>query len=396
MLYFYGKNTWNNFFKEDIYLLILFSIFLLYLLALGIFHYDNRPTTLDDVYTFFLIVPMILLGSSRAFWIDFVKCSFILITFALVINIISSVTISKSYHFQQNTIAELENSGTQRLVRQILAYRTERALGAWPLMLFLLPYFNNKKSAIVILLVFFEVALQVLFQKRGPIVRVFTYFAGFLFLLPLLLDRKYKLRTSKAQKLIFFGVIFISLGAVISYLPEGFVFDQVEGLVDRFEGKNVNNRSYKGGAFGIFTSENERIAEVIHMFHKLDWTQIIFGKGLGSTYLNTLEFNRNMPGTHIGVFSLVLKGGWFLFGIYFFIMYRVFTNFSLFRQSFFAMSCAIILTIINLFFWQEAFMFYSGQAIRSIMFWLMVGYLLSYKKTIITNRQTWNPVCQKG
>lgn len=392
LVYFYCKDALSRFLKQDLYLFVILELFLIYLTIMGVLNYDNRVTTLDDLYTFNLILPMILLGSSHDFWKDFIKFNFFFIFFALIINIISSVTISKSYHFQEDTIAELEDTGTVRLVRQILAYRTERSLATWPFLLLLLPKWNFKRSAITIALVLFVFGLQILFQKRGPIVRVMSYIGGFLILLPILLEQGQRIKIRFSQKVIFAFIAFAGVAVAVSYLPDGFLVNQVEGLIERFQGRRFNDQSYKGGALAVFTLENERIAEVFHMFHQLHFSEIVFGKGLGGTYFNTIEFNKQMAGTHMGIFSLVLKGGIFLFALYYYLMYRVFSNFKLYRQNYFAIACVIFLIVVNVFFWQEAFMFYSAQSLRLMLIGMCIGFLLSYKKRKLEGHLQLSPI----
>ena len=228
--------------------------------------------------------------------------------------------------------------------------------------------------------VIFLLLQQILFQKRGPTVRILFFIGCFIYL-----ARKniyFGISTNKLLRGVGFFIVFtfIAIIAFRHYLPADLLRKQYEALVNRFEGDVGNaNIKYTEGALGIFTSENERVREVGMMLQSLEVKEIFIGKGFGGKYKDREILKKERDTTHIGVFNFLLKGGL----IYLFLFALLIASLWMKRKLYYSdrdvLACFLILVGMTIFLFVEGWFYYRSQVYDLMLYGIVMGRLIVAK-----------------
>jgi len=218
----------------------------------------------------------------------------------------------------QMTSVVTEADADDRAGVEIVAYRTQGALAFWPLLFLTARQRSGRVAALVYAAVFFVLAQQVLFQKRGPTVRVLLVVLVFLLVLPRLRPRSLPARRRSTWTFATVGAI--ALAVAMTAAPWLFG-GQLEGLLGRLSG-----RAYRGGAAGMLTWENERFFEAAMFLRTVEPQEVLVGKGFGGYFVPDTPgwgvYLDDVGGVarrelHVGALMPFFKGGVALAGVYY-------------------------------------------------------------------------------
>jgi len=335
-------------------------------------------TWLVDSVTFTAFSGFIFLGTSKAFWEDFQKFGFYFFVAAIAVNIQATTMIKVNYWLQEDNL--LNFKGGERITRSIVGYKTQFSQSFWPLFLLTLNPKNRNRMFFMFAAVIFLLLQQILFQKRGPSVRILFFIGCFIYL-----ARKniyFGISTNKLLRGVGFFIVFtvIAIIAFRHYLPADLLRKQYEALVNRFEGDVGNaNIKYTEGALGIFTSENERVREVGMMLQSLEVKEIFIGKGFGGKYKDREILKKERDTTHIGVFNFLLKGGL----IYLFLFALLIASLWMKRKLYYSdrdvLACFLILVGMTIFLFVEGWFYYRSQVYDLMLYGIVMGRLIVAK-----------------
>jgi hypothetical protein len=221
-----------------------------------------------DLCPYLVIVSAAALGSNPRALADLDRPLLALLLAALVVNALGMTRM---------TDVVTEDYAEDRAGISIIAYRTQGALAFWPL-LFLTARQRSLRTAFVIYsTVFFVLAQQILFQKRGPTVRILLYLLVFL-VLPRLQGRSVP-REGRRGWVTFAAAGALALVVALSVAP--WLFEgQLTGLLNRLSGKR-----YSGGAAGMLTYENERFYEAGMFLRTVEPQDLVLGRGFGGYFI---------------------------------------------------------------------------------------------------------------
>lgn len=290
-------------------LLLLGLSLLLFLYGWLLKGYRIQPVV-HDLCPYLVIVAAAVLGSLTRAWADLDRPLLLLLFAALGVNALGMT---------QMTNVVFEDFAEDRAGISIVAYRTQGALAFWPL-LFLTARLRRPRTAFLIYAtVFFVLAQQILFQKRGPSVRVLLFVLVFLVVLP----RLERLRPTPATRRGVFGFALAgALVAAIALALAPWLFEgQLAGLMRRLSGQR-----YSGGAAGMLTWENERFFEAAMFLRTLEPQELVLGRGFGGYFVpDTPGWGMYMDDLHtiarrqlhVGGLMPLFKGGLALTLVYY-------------------------------------------------------------------------------
>ena len=378
MLLFYKPRLFKDIPLNMGLLLLAFFGYSLFLSIAGLLNRNPIDTWLVDSVTFVAFSGFIFLGTSKAFWVDFQKFGFYFFVGAIAINIQATSMINVNYWLEEKSL--LDFKGTERITRSIVGYKTQFSQSFWPLFLLTLNPKNKARMIFMFGAVLFLVLQQVVFQKRGPTVRIFFFIACFVYLARK--NKYYGISTGKLVRVLGIFVILVA-GLLVSFrqfLPADLLRNQYTSLIDRFKGDTGNaNIKYTKGALGIFTSENERVREVGMMFQALDSQEFIIGKGFGGKYRDREIMRRERDATHIGIFNYLLKGGL----IYLFLFALLIASLWIKRKHYYqdrdSLVCFLIFLGMTIFLFAEGWFYYRGQVYDLMLYGVVMGRLIVVK-----------------
>ena len=400
LIFLYGGRIsyFTRFSRTGVYLLFLYAFFSLGLLSYGLITFSSSSYLINDFTTFLSLGIFIMLGSVEAFWRDLIPAAIFLLIPGILINVLALPIVNVNESIVKSF---LELEGTHRIARVSLAYETKSAIAYCLFLVLLSPILKKNQFMLVAGAVVFLFLLQILFQKRGPTARILILVFTFIFFTLRNRYRRGGFKVSRSKKiyLLVFG-FFFSLG-LVQVIPAKMISDQFTGLINRFQGDRGYATNYEGGrqkyeqgALGIFTTENERIGEVILMFNDFNSLNYIIGKGFGGSWEDNskLYAKRDLrsgkyikESVHIGWFNLVLKGGFIflmlMLGIFVYAIFPVKYHLG----SVISIAALIFVSIWSLFFFAEGWFYFSSNSMDNMFLGACLGRLISDKKRLRTN-----------
>ncbi len=259
----------------------------------------------QDLCPYLVLVAAVVLGSMSRVFAELDRPLLWLLAAALLVNAVGMTEM---------TNVVFQDYAEDRAGVGIVAYRTQGALAFWPL-LFLTARDRRPWGAfLVYCTVFFVLGQQILFQKRAPTVRILLVVLAFLIVMPRLrrLGRAPRERRGWAA-FASAGLLALLIGlAAAPWLLKG----QLSGLLHRLSGE-----SYRGGAAGMLTWENERFFEATLFLRTVEPQELVLGRGFGGYFLpNTGRWGRFTDDVgevvrrqlHVGMLMPFFKGGFAL------------------------------------------------------------------------------------
>lgn len=256
----------------------------------------------QDLCPYLVLVAAVVLGSMSPVFAELDRPLLVLLVAALVVNAVG-MTQMTNVVFQENA--------EDRAGIGIVAYRTQGALAFWPLLFLTARARRARDAFLVYCAVFFVLGQQILFQKRAPTVRILLVVSVFLFVLPRLRWRS-PVSRGRGGWATFAGAgllaVVVGLGAA-PWLLKG----QLSGLVHRMSGE-----SYRGGAAGMLTWENERFFEAGLFLRTVQPEELVLGRGFGGYFVpNTGRWGTFTEDVgevvrrqlHVGALMPFFKGG---------------------------------------------------------------------------------------
>jgi hypothetical protein len=378
MLLFYKPRLFKDISMPMGLLLLTFFGYSILLTISGLLSGNQIATWLVDSVTFTAFSGFIFLGTSKAFWEDFQKFGFYFFIAAIAVNLQATTMIKVNYWLQEDNL--LNFKGGERITRSIVGYKTQFSQSFWPLFLLTLNPKNKLRMFFMFAAVLFLLLQQVLFQKRGPTLRILFFIGCFIYMA--WENRNYGISTTKLWRGVGLFVIFAIVAVVgfRQYLPADLLRKQYEALVNRFEGDVGNaNIKYTKGALGIFTSENERVREVGMMLQSMEVKELFIGKGFGGKYRDREILKRERDATHIGIFNFLLKGGL----IYLFLFVVLVVLLWMKRKQYYAdrdsLACFLVLVGMTIFLFAEGWFYYRGLVYDLMLYGVVMGRLIVVK-----------------
>ncbi|MBP7239230.1 MAG: hypothetical protein KBA14_03325 [Saprospiraceae bacterium] len=378
MLLFYKPSLFKDIPMHMGLLLLTFFGYSIFLAIAGLLSGNQIATWLVDSVTFTAFSGFIFLGTSKAFWEDFQKFGFYFFIAAIAVNIQATTMIKVNYWLQEDNL--LNFKGGERITRSIVGYRTQFSQSFWPLFLLTLNPKNRLRLFFILAAVLFLLLQQIIFQKRGPTVRILFFIGCFIYLA--WKNKEYGISTVKLLRGVGLFLVFsiLTFVAFKQYLPADLLRKQYEALVNRFEGDVGNaNIKYTEGALGVFTSENERVREVGMMLRSLDVKQIVVGKGFGGKYKDIEILKKERDATHIGVFNFMLKGGIVYLFLFALLIASLWIKRKLYYQDRDTLVCFLIFLGMTIFLFAEGWFYYRGQVYDLMLYGVVIGQLIVVK-----------------
>jgi hypothetical protein len=230
--------------------------------------------------------------------------------------------------------------------------------------------------------VFLVFAQQILFQKRGPTVRVLLYVLVFLLVLPRLLRRERRARRRRGGLATFAGAGAVALAVALSVSP-WLIKGQLAGLLHRLSGQ-----AYSGGAAGMLTFENERFFEASMFLRSLEPQELVLGRGFGGYFIpDTAGWGVYLDDVgsvarrqlHVGALMPFFKGGLALGLAYYAGLALALSRGRRFLGQPVAAACFFVVLLHALFLLQEGW-FIMSCCFDLVMVGLAMGHLLSRER----------------
>jgi len=376
MLLFYSRDIQlgdrKYFFRE-----ILIIIFVLNAISTinGLFKNGYGPIYVFDLYSFWGLFIFLILGTSRRFWVDFESVGFHILILGFLVNIPSSFIIKPTYHIDVESLADITGSG--RIAILILAYKTQWALAFSPYFFLISDKFGKGKKILIYIIFFFNIFQQIIFQKRAPIIRFITYLVlNFFAFKSFPNGRK---RVLKWNTILYYTlIVFLSVSILTFIIPIDLLYSQVEGLLKRLQGETGHvGGTYSNPVLSIFSTENERIIEVLIYLESCNISDIFFGKGFGGYFYDNLIFKLDRAQIHIGIFNFMLKNGIFMMLIYFFSVLICILKYSTIKKKLEANARFWCVMVTSLFYFMEGFHYYNSASFDLILLFTSIGYIIS-------------------
>jgi len=325
-----------------------------------------------DLCPYLVVVAAVVLGSISRVFVDVDRTLLALLLAALVVNAVGMTHMTE-------VVSEAD--AEDRAGISIVAYRTQGALAFWPLLFLTARQRRPRAAFLVYSAVFFVLVQQVLFQKRGPTVRVLLFVLVFLLVLPRLQRR------GRAPGRRRGWVTFAIAGALVlavSLTAAPWLFEgQLAGLLERLGGE-----AYRGGAAGMLTWENERFFEAGMFLRTLEPEEVVLGRGFGGHFvpdtpgwgvwlddLNTVARRQ----LHVGALMPFFKGGLALALVYYAGLALALARGRRYLREPFAAAAFFVVLIHALFLLQEGW-FIMSASFDLLMVGLCMGYLLSRER----------------
>lgn len=282
---------------------VLFAATLL-LVIYGLWRENLPVMVVQDAWTFLFLFVFLDLSRYDPAWLD-VEKPLIVLFWLLFITVLAGLGLPRPMIWEDGGI-ELEHGDlSSRPFVFTLAYPLARLLEFWPLVFvfaYLRPRFDTWKL-LGLLAALGWVAVQILFQKRAPVLRGVCYLVAALMMVPYSAGR---MRTL-APKLLLVGgglVILVLFSGTASFV----------GLVQRYQDFKEE---------GLAEARIEESQAMLKDFS--DWDNVV-GRGMGGWYVPPLEMTGSPvssqgeignPSTHIGFFHPFIKGGILLSLLYY-------------------------------------------------------------------------------
>jgi len=327
-----------------------------------------------DLCPYLVILGAVVLGSLSRVWADLERPLLALLLVALVVNVVGMTQI---------TDVVSEDYAEDRAGIGVVAYRTQGALAFWPLLLLTARKRRAAAAFLVYAAVFFVLAQQILFQKRGPSVRVLLFVLVFLLVIPRLV--RWRPGPGGQRSLLAFAaagavVATVALGAA-PWLFEG----QLAGLLQRLSGER-----YSGGAAAMLTWQNERFFEAAMFLRTLEPEELPLGRGFGGhfvpdtpgwgVYMDDLDTVARRQ-LHVGGLMPFFKGGLALALVYYSGLVLALARGRLFLAEPLAAAAFFVVLLHALFLLQEGW-FIMSAAFDLVMVGLCMGHLLSRERGV--------------
>jgi hypothetical protein len=325
-----------------------------------------------DLCPYLVLVGAVVLGSLSRVWVDLDRPLLVLLVAALVVNALGMT---------QMTDVVFEGFAEDRAGIGIVAYRTQGALAFWPLLFLTARMRGAAASFLVYASVFFVLAQQILFQKRGPSVRVLLFVLVFLLVLP----RLQRLRPAAGGRggLAAFTAAFAVVATVALSAAPWLFEGQLSGLMRRMSGER-----YSGGPAAMLTWQNERFFEAGMFLRTLEPQEYVLGRGFGGhfvpdtpgwgVYMEDLDAVARRQ-LHVGALMPLFKGGLALALVYYAGTAAALARGRRFLGEPLAGAAFFVVLIHALFLLQEGF-FIMSVAFDLVMVGLCMGYLLSKER----------------
>ena len=355
-------------------ILLMATIALFYGLWRG---YDLRES-IQDYAPYLVIFAFTHLGAQTRFWRDLQKLLPHIVALAVLVNILGF----------DGYISAITIDDQQRVARQTLSYFTQATLDLWPLLLFLsfgrgmLPTITAAGAAA------FALLQQILFQKRlGSVYVIFQIFVA-LIVIPHI-GRKswpfWRPSHGKAVRVIFFKVGLLAVLTGVLFQPK-IVFDQFQGLMDRFQGRGLHDQTSGSGLLTTATGENDRIEIARQLIADFQPLEYLTGRGMGGHFVNDIKLSESYQHLReqtealflqdvgvfgrreieIGILMPFLKGGFILFFCYLAGQYLALRRRGICMSNQTSTACWLLLLIEN------SFLLQGGGFIMSATFKLVV------------------------
>jgi hypothetical protein len=333
--------------------------------------YRIQPVA-HDLCPYLVVLGAAVLGSLSRAWADLERPLVALLLAALVVNALGMTEI---------TDVVSEDFAEDRAGISILAYRTQGALAFWPLLFLTARQRRPAAAFLVYVSVFFVLAQQILFQKRGPSVRVLLFVLVFLLVLP-------RLRRGRAATPATRGwAAFAGAGAVVAAVALGsapWLFEgQLAGLLQRLSGER-----YSGGAAAMLTWQNERFFEAGMFLRTLEPQELVLGRGFGGhfvpdtprwgVYMDDLDSVARRQ-LHVGGLMPFFKGGLALALVYYAGLVLALARGRRFLDEPLAAAAFFVVLLHAVFLLQEGW-FIMSAAFDLVMVGLCMGHLLSRER----------------
>ncbi|MFZ1676198.1 MAG: hypothetical protein WAT91_02935 [Saprospiraceae bacterium] len=335
-------------------------------------------TWLVDSVTFTAFSGFIFLGTSDEFWEDFQKYGFYFFIAAVLINLQATTMVNVNYWQSEENL--LKFRGSERITRSIVGYKTQFAQSFWPLYFLTINPKNKVRMFFLLFVVLFLIFQQIVFQKRGPTIRILFYIICFIYLA--VKNRRYKISTAAYGRTIFIFFIFLLVFFLgfKKYVPSDLITRQYSALISRFEGKTGNAHiKYTHGALGVFTSENERVREVGIMFSAMNNLEIVTGKFFGGKYMDREILKEERDSTHIGIFNFLLKGGIIYLGLFLIMVLGLLTKIKKYKKERITMVCFLIFSVMTIFLVAEGWFYYGSLVYDLMLYGVVIGRLIIVK-----------------
>jgi hypothetical protein len=379
LLILYRRNKEDKKFSRNFtFILFLFILYSIFLTILGIKNIEYYRYYLYDTTSFWSFTLFIFIGANKVFWSDLLKVGLPILVASCFVNILGTLIINPTYQVQTTSL--LEFKGADRLARIILSYETQWSLAIWPIFLFTAYQRPKWIFVLIVSVVSFVLLQQILFQKRGPSIRILLFILTFLFIIPRYLKLGISNRIIKRKKIVLFFAVILGILIGYFYLPLELLSNQFTSLVERLGGKTGHvGQTYEHGFWGVFTTENERILEVIQMFEDFGPIEMIFGKGYGGYFKEYMFFVENKSTLHIGIFNIFLKGGLIFSFLYFSLLFYAIGCFKAIKTDPMAIACVFYLILTTIFHLTEGWFYYQSNAYECMLYAASIGYLVSNK-----------------
>jgi len=357
--------------SAQLWLMILF-ISVVVLTAYGFFQGYAVSDILADTSVYLIFIAFVILGSIHKLWQSIFTILLVITVMGFVVNLLGL----------QNINLLLENNTSDRIARDLLAYKSRAAIDIWPILLLTIYIWKSRGVAMLIFtMAFFALILQILFQKRLPVAEVIAFY--FIFFLSISRNRKQQITSSQGKMgkglKLNLVLILIPLG-IITILFLGPSFEgQLTGLVNRYS-----------------IGDESRIGEAVAMVTSLQDWEVLTGRGMGGYFEYTDKSgyvwgsyidNAKVIGKttlHVGILMPMLKGGVYLMIVFYAGFILVFQKLSLYTFDYFSFAAIAYVTVKLFVFLQGGFLI-MASVFDVILVGLCLGHLLAENTVKLQN-----------
>lgn len=242
--------------------------------------YDTREIVQDSV-GFFTLLAFVSLGATAKFWDDIWIPAMRMLLLAFAVNLVGMMEMG-------SVLSSLSGDLTDRVARDLVAYRSQHALALWPIVLLTCRERSRRARLFIIVVVGFGFVQQVLFQKRLGTLDFLVYGSLFLFWMPRSVGSTVQQRLRAhleerrlRQMCLSFAVAGCLLVAIT--MPAMFMA-QASSLADRFLGSHPKMNKSEEGWLTAVMFENERFEIARYLFEDFDAQEWVIGRGMGGYF----------------------------------------------------------------------------------------------------------------
>ena len=242
--------------------------------------YDTREIVQDSI-GFFTLLAFVGLGSSAKFWDDMWIPAMRMLLLAFAVNLVGMMDMG-------SVLSSLSGNLTDRVARDLVAYRSQHALSLWPIVLLTCRERSRRAQIFMILLAAFGFVQQVLFQKRLGTLDFLVYGSLFLFWMQRSVGPSNRERARAADeerwlRRTIFGMLALGILSVVCVMPGLFVA-QATALGERFLGTSSAMDKSESGMLSALVFENERFQIARYLFDDFDTHEWVIGRGMGGYF----------------------------------------------------------------------------------------------------------------